>query len=347
MNGQRKFEEFQIRESIGVGTVGTIYEAEDLVAGQTVALKVLLPAVSSDPLISARFQREMLILEKLSHPNIVRYYGGGKYGQQFFYAMELLPGGSLKQMLTQSGRLSWREAATMGAQVCSALQHAHNYGIIHRDLKPANLLFTSEGVVKLSDFGIARDVNATDITSEGLTVGSYYYMPPEQIHGERHVTGQADLYAFGCVLFEALTASPPYPGDNFAQIFQQHLHSCPPSVRQLEPGCPEEIDPLIQQLLAKRPADRPFNARAVQGCLLESLQDEQASEHAVAGALSETVYLTEDDVPASQAISQSLESIGRRIERMNNRRTDVSWPAVSLLFAIATLVALAAWYFAV
>ena len=130
----RRIEEFELGDTLGVGTVGTIYRAHDRVNDCEVAVKLLLPAVSGDELIKARFGREMIILEQLSHPNIVQCYGGGRVDNQLFYAMELVEGGTLKEVLQQTGRLTWREAATCAIQICSALQHAHNHGIIHRDL---------------------------------------------------------------------------------------------------------------------------------------------------------------------------------------------------------------------
>ncbi|MCH5372963.1 MAG: serine/threonine protein kinase, partial [Planctomycetes bacterium] len=243
--GRCRLENFELGDPLGVGTVGTIFRARDRRTGRDVALKILHPTVSGDRLIKARFWREMMILEKLSHPNIIRYYGGGRNDDQLFFAMERVDGGTLKDLIAQSGRLSWMEAATCGIQICSALQHAHNHGIIHRDLKPANLLLNADGQLKLVDFGIARDATSPELTSQGLTVGTYAYMAPEQIGGRRDVTGQADLYALGCLLYEMLTGRPPFEGDNFPELFDQHLHRVPPRVRELAPDCPPELDELV------------------------------------------------------------------------------------------------------
>ena len=335
---QRKIDEFELHETLGVGTVGTIYRATDLKNEQEVAVKILLSTVTDDELISARFEREMVILEKLSHPNIVRYYGGGLDGKQRFFALELIGGGTLKDMLAQTGRLPWKEAATIGVQICSALQHAHNHGIIHRDLKPANLLFTDDGQIKLSDFGIALDATAKTITAHGLTVGSYAYMPPEQIIGERSITGQTDLYAFGCLVFEMITGRPPYEGDNFAQIFEQHLNSPVPHVRDVEPVCPEELDALIVKLLQKEQEARPFNARAVQGALMEildpSMQPATPAES------------TEDDVPASEAVDEGRRALTRRLSSLHERPnlSDVSWTSLGILFLVIVLIVGAAFF---
>jgi len=332
---QRQFDDFEIHETIGVGTVGTIYRATDLTNDRLVALKVLLPSVSEDEVISARFEREMHILEKLSHRNIVKYYGGGRQDKQLFFAMELVEGGTLKDLLSDTGRLNWREVAACGVQICSALQHAHNYGIIHRDLKPSNLLFGTDAALKLTDFGIARDTHAADITDAGLTVGTYSYMSPEQITGDKMVTGKLDLYALGCLLYEMLTGCPPYPGDNFAQIFEQHLRSEPPDARAMAPDCPEPMVQLVQRLMAKDPEQRPFNARSAQAELLQLL-----------GESAEGVD-EEDDVAAAAAIDQTRATLAKRIGRAKKLRDarQVSWTPLAILLLVIVAIVGAAFFF--
>jgi len=163
------------------------------------------------------------------------------------------------------------EAAECGWQICSALQYAHNQGIVHRDLKPANLFFGQDGKLKLGDFGIALDTAATSITAQGLMVGSYLYMSPEQITGEKAIDYRSDLYALGCVLFEMISGFAPYEGDNFAQILQQQLNKIPPPLASIVPRCPRPISDVAARLMEKDPGKRPFNARQVQGVLAECL----------------------------------------------------------------------------
>ncbi len=269
---------FQLKELIGSGTVGAVYRAESPDMTGSVAIKLLHPTVSHDPNIVDRFQREIVIMERLNHPHIIRHYGGGLMDGQFFYAMQLLDHGSLKERLKQHGPLPWQQVAAYGAQIASALQHAHNYGIIHRDLKPSNLFFDSDGKLILGDFGIAHDTHDADITADGITVGTYAYMAPEQICAEGSITGKADLYSLGCVMVEMLTGQPPFVGANFAQIWDQHLHHQPKGLRAAGIECPEWLEELIMQLLLKDPQQRPFNARAVQGILTEHLNDQFGGE---------------------------------------------------------------------
>jgi len=330
-------EDFELGETLGVGTVGTIFCARDRRTGQQVAVKILHPTVSGDALIRARFWREMLILEKLSHPNIIRYLGGGRDGEQLFFAMERADGATLKDLIGQSGRLTWAEAATCGIQISSALQHAHNHGIIHRDLKPANLLLTSYGGLKLVDFGIARDTTSPDLTAQGLTVGTYAYMSPEQIIGNRSITGQTDLYALGCLMFEMLTGRPPFEGDNFAQLFEQHLHQVPPRVRSLAPDCPPELDELVATLLHKSPDDRPFNARSVQATLMRLLEQTGPEDD------------TSRDVAARSAVDRGRLELSRRVGQVRVRSVPehVSWVSLACVLLVLVGAIWAAVYFGV
>ena len=265
---------FRLGKPLGVGTVGTVYRAESDQLDVPAAVKILHPNIAHDEQIVNRFQREIVIMERLNHPHIVRHFGGGLMDGQYFYAMELLDHGSLKDRLQQHGPLPWPQAAAYAAQIASALQHAHNHGIIHRDLKPSNLFFAEDGRLVLGDFGIAHDIHDTDITADGITVGTYAYMAPEQICAEGQITGKADLYSLGCVLYEMLTGKPPYTGANFAQIWDQHLHAQPKPIAAQGVACPEWLEALLQELLQKDPQHRPFNARAVQGRIREHLQAE-------------------------------------------------------------------------
>ena len=269
-----RLEDYDLGAVLGVGTVGTIYSATRRqptgdAKFDRVAIKRLHPAISRDPLIRARFRREMTILERLGHPHIVAYHGGGEADGQLYYIMELVDGGTVKEILESSGPLPWPVVVEITRQICSALQCAHNHGVIHRDLKPGNLFLTRDARVKLGDFGIARDLHGGDLTAQGMTVGTHAYMPPEQITGSQDISGKSDLYSLGCCLFELLTGRKPFIAEDFAHLFDQHLRADPPSVRRAGSDCPAELDELIRQLMAKRPEDRPFNARQVQGVMLQ------------------------------------------------------------------------------
>ena len=322
---QKTLKSFQLGETLGVGTVGTIRRAVDRANRREVALKILQPAVSQDETIRLRFEREIEVLHKLDHPNVVACYDHGLDGDRLFYSMEIVRGGTVKQLLKKRGKLRIEEALECGWQLCSALQYIHNHGIVHRDLKPSNIYLNHTGLIKLGDFGIALDTGATEITDQGLTVGSYLYMAPEQIRGERSISYQADLYAVGCLLFELVTGKPPYEGRNFARIFDQHLSAEPPSARECVVECPEVLDDLIRSLLSKDPDDRPINARSIQGVLAETLS-EIVGPHVI------------------DALKHCHQTGSRRLERLISPEAltikDVSWKQLG--FAAATIVGLIA-----
>ncbi len=276
-------------ERLGVGGMGIVYKAVYEENGKDVAVKVLSPGLSGNQQVAARFEREMAILKKLRHPNIVQYFGGGRVGGQQFFAMEYVPGGSVERLIKKKGKLSWEEALPILRQVAQALEYAHANGVIHRDLKPANLLFTSNGDrVKLGDFGIARDGDATALTAAGKTVGTYAYMAPEQISGKPPISRRTDLYALGCVAFELLTGRPPFVAETPAEMLFGHLNTEPPHVREYSIDCPMWLDEVITRLLSKDPEDRYYDALAVQVAFDEVKQkvEEQQSyvKQTLAGA---------------------------------------------------------------
>ena len=326
--------DYELGDVLGYGTVGTVYRATVIGTNRQVAVKILLPVVASDELIASRFEREMLILEKLDHPGIVHYYGGDEEGGQLYYAMEMVARGTLKDVLAAKGKLSWPLAVECARQISAALQHAHNHGVIHRDLKPANLFISEDGTLKLGDFGIARDTTKADLTDHGLTVGTYAYMSPEQIRGDHAISPKTDLYAVGCLLFQMLTGQPPYVGDNFARIFDQHLQSPPPDPREYAPDCPAPLAALIEQLMAKDPEERPFNARAVQGILEEMLTDVADRE-----ALRLPTDLRRKAKPAPVSYGPPSTSLPAGTVQQS---LEISWLKLATLFAVAAVVAIAA-----
>jgi serine/threonine-protein kinase len=291
---ERRIGPFIIGRQLGAGGMGVVYRATYTETGRDVALKVLPPGLIGDDKIRARFEREIGILKKLSHPNIVRYFGGGTHEGQRWYAMELIDGGAVSQLLKRRGRLTPEQTIEAGRQICAALEHSHNAGIIHRDLKPGNLFITSKGRIKLGDFGIARDTEASPLTAVGKTVGTYAYMAPEQIRGSAVITRKTDLYAVGCLLYELLTGQTPFLADNPAEMLLAHMESEPFPVRAKCPTCPPALDQLIMRLLEKEPDDRPFDALAVHTELTEIAAALKASPGAAGNGstASSTVSMT-------------------------------------------------------
>lgn len=279
---ERRMGPFLLEEQIGAGGMGVVYRATYIKTGQQVAVKFVPVELSENERVTARFERELSILRKLRHPHIVHCYGGGLEGSRLYYAMELVPGGTVSQLLRERGRLSWETTIQYGLQIASALHHAHQAGIIHRDLKPANLLIAKEGKLKLSDFGLARDITATGLTAAGRALGTFAYMAPEMIRGTPPVSHKSDLYALGCVLYEFLAGRPPFRGDSPAEMIYQHMEQDAPRVSTVALDCPLWLEALISQLLEKDPARRPRDAAAVEIALRE-VQSKVASQASFAG----------------------------------------------------------------
>jgi serine/threonine-protein kinase len=264
-----------IRRRLGRGGMGTVYEAEDI-DGNVVAIKTLATFLTEDEGLRRRFEAEIEVLKGLRHPGIVRLLSFGEEEGVPFFAMELVPGRSLEDVLKDGRRFSWRETIATAAAITRALKAAHDQGIVHRDLKPANLLLADEsatdGGVKLADFGIARLFGETGHTQAGTVVGTAEYMAPEQATGAA-VDHRADLYALGLVMFAMLAGKPPFRGNNVVDVLVKQRREKPPRVSTVAPAIPAALDQLIDKLLAKEPSARPASALSV-GRLLDSIERE-------------------------------------------------------------------------
>jgi serine/threonine-protein kinase len=175
-------------------------------------------------------------------------------------------------LLRHKGRLPWEQVIEFGVQICEALEFAHEHGVVHRDLKPANLFVGDDGKLRLGDFGIARDSDATALTASGTTVGTQAYMAPEQITGKQQVSNKTDLYALGCVLFEMLTGHVPFKGAASLEVLLKHINEPPPKVRTEVMECPVFLEQIVLQLLEKSPDKRPHDALMVQVALEEVVE---------------------------------------------------------------------------
>jgi serine/threonine-protein kinase len=269
----QQFGPFIIDKELGSGAMGAVYRGRYTATGQVVAIKIMAPGLGTTNSRAAdRFRLEAEILKQLKHPNIVRLFGVGKHQGTRYFAMEYIQGESLDKSMARRGRMSWEEVITLGRQLCAALQHAHEKGIIHRDLKPSNLMVLADGTLKLTDFGIAKDLDGVQLTSANCTVGTAAYMSPEQCKGERDLTIKSDLYSMGVLLYELITGRKPFNAENAMDMFLQHVSGTfeRPSRQVLE--LPVWLDTLICQLLEKKPEQRPLNAAMV-GSVLDSIKE--------------------------------------------------------------------------
>jgi eukaryotic-like serine/threonine-protein kinase len=268
---------FYVDRELGHGAMGTVYRALEQETNKPMAIKVIGAALASNPTVLARFEREAKILKQLKHPNIVRLYGTGRYHKTPFYVMEYIEGETLQTVLERRGRFTWEEVVDLGKQVCSALQHAHHQGIIHRDLKPSNIMITPDGTAKLTDFGIAKGWEGTQLTATNSTVGTASYMSPEQCRGEKNLTHKSDLYSLGVVFYELLTGRRPFEADSALDMFLAHTKGSFERPARLVLDIPIWLDTLVCQLMEKKPEHRPFDAVMVASAL-DQVQERVAAK---------------------------------------------------------------------
>jgi serine/threonine-protein kinase len=252
---------YRIDALIGRGGMGEVYRARDPRLDRQVALKLIARERAGDEQFRARFLRESRLAASLDHPNVLPIYERGEADGRLFIAMRFVDGSDLQRLLRQSGRLAPARALALLAPVAAALDAAHARGLVHRDVKPANVLIASgDEHVYLSDFGLSTAVSEPGRT--GVFSGTADYAAPELITGGR-VDARADVYAFGCVLFECLTGTPPYRGTSVMGVLWGHVNDPVPSASERAEDLPRAIDPLFEKALAKDPAKRPETCRAL------------------------------------------------------------------------------------
>jgi serine/threonine-protein kinase len=261
-----------------------VYRAQDLLLSRAVALKILYPELSADPLFVERFRREAQAAANLSHPNIVPVFDWGEDNGTYFIVMELIDGTSLDRDLRGSRTLSPSRSAVIAAQVASALGYAHRMGVVHRDVKPGNILITHDGQVKVTDFGIAQAVSSEDQFAEaGSVMGTATYFSPEQASGTP-VDGRSDVYSLGVVLYEMLAGRPPFIGDSPVEVSSQHVNDPVPAPSQFNSEIPSDLEAIVMEALAKSPYERYQSADDMRADLLRFSEGQpvRAAGHEVA-----------------------------------------------------------------
>ena len=272
---------YRLVELLGQGGMATIYRATDVQLGREVAVKVLQPQFGRDPDFVARFKQEAQSAASLSHPNIVGVYDFGTDADGPYIVMELVDGEDVATLLARNGPLPPRQAARLAAEVAHALAAAHARGIVHRDVKPGNILVSTDGRVKVTDFGIARAWADARLTLPGVTLGSVHYFSPEQALGEQ-ATPSSDVYSLGVVLYELLAGRPPWQGDSAAAVAMARISAPPPLVSDVRPSVPPVLEAIDRRALSPDPAARFPSAGAMAEALEAFLADGAPRAGAVA-----------------------------------------------------------------
>ncbi len=275
--GQKISDRYQILKSIGEGGMANVYLAYDTILERNVAVKILRGDLATDEKFVRRFQREALQASSLNNQNIVEVYDVGEDHGEYYIVMEYIEGKQLKTLLKKRGKLTVPEVVDIMLQVTSGLSVAHDSYIIHRDIKPQNIMILENGLVKLTDFGIAVAMNSTQLTQTNSVMGSVHYLPPEQACG-KGATLQSDIYSLGILMFELLTGKLPYRGDNAVEIALKHLKEPLPSIRSILPDLPQSIENIIMKATAKNPKNRYTDAREMHEDLKTCLDEARINE---------------------------------------------------------------------
>jgi serine/threonine-protein kinase len=323
-----EFGGYRVVRQLGEGGMGAVFLAEHRQIDRKVAIKILLPALSSIPDAVARFFAEARAASLIKHPGIVEVFECGELHGRAFILMEYLDGENLAAALARAGKLAGDlgTALAIAARIADAVGAAHTKQIVHRDLKPENVFLVAGNgpmVVKILDFGVAKLLADAEPsrTRSGSLVGTPKYMSPEQCRGLKTIDHRADIYSLGCILFELLCGRPPFVKDATGDLLIAHVTEAPPSARSLEPEVPAELDVLVAAMLAKEPADRPPSMSAV----AERLQ--RVRERAGPA-------ITQVSEPGPAMLGETTSSPTRRRPR---------WPVVALPVVVAGVVVAGGW----
>ena len=310
MKGQKISDRYQIIKSIGEGGMANVYLAYDTILDRNVAVKVLRGDLANDEKFVRRFQREALSASSLSNPNIVEVYDVGEDNGEYYIVMEYVEGKHLKALLKKRGKLTVPEVIDIALQITNGLSVAHDSYIIHRDIKPQNILILENGLIKITDFGIAVAMNATQLTQTNSVMGSVHYLPPEQASG-KGATLQSDIYSIGILMYELLTGKLPVRGDNAVEIALKHLKEPMPSIRDELPDIPQSVENIILRATAKNPKNRYSDAREMHEDLKTCLDESRANELKITFKYPENDY---DDTKLMKTVKPVKETKPKEIK---------------------------------
>ena len=311
--GQKINDRYEIIKTIGEGGMANVYLANDTILDRKVAIKVLRGDLSNDEKFIRRFKREALSVSNLSHPNIVEVYDVGEEDGNYYIVMEYIEGKTLKQLLQKRGALTLNEVIDIMTQLTDGLAHAHEAYIIHRDIKPQNIMIEDNGLVKITDFGIAMALNSTQLTQTNSVMGSVHYLPPEQANGKGS-TVKSDIYSLGILMYELLTGSVPFKGDTAVEIALKHMKEKIPSIRKQKPTRPQSVENIVLKATAKNPKNRYDNVRDMYKDLQTALQRDNEKR---------LVYeYPENDLEETKVIPQVTKEVKQVIDKPTVKEED-------------------------
>lgn len=294
---------YRIAEQLGAGGMARVYRAQDLDLGRDVAVKVLADRYAADPAFVERFRREASAAAQLNHPNIVQVFDRGETDDTYYIVMEYLPGPDLKQIIRRRGTITVDESIEAALQILSALLAAHRRDVIHRDVKPQNVIMAEDGILKVTDFGIARAGAEADMTEAGSVIGTAQYISPEQAKGGE-VTPASDCYSVGIVLYEMLTGRVPFDAERPVAVAMKQINEPPVPPRVYEPSVPAELEAVVLRALAKRPSERFRTAEEFSAALMDVRAGIEGGtgQTRMMGAVTGATRAMEPEQPATRVI---------------------------------------------
>ena len=314
--------DYEVIAPLGAGGMGRVYKVRNVISNREEAMKILLPDFAADPELAARFMGEIRTLAGLDHPGIAQLRTAFQHNNQFVMVMEFVEGTTLEKLAAQV-RIPLDHILDYSMQVLAALSYAHGKGVTHRDIKPANIMITTHGLIKLMDFGIAKSSADMQLTRPGSTMGSVYYMSPEQVQGNT-VDGRSDLYSFGVTLYELLTGRKPFQADTSYSVLNAQLNQPPTPPIEVNPAIPAALNAIVLRAMAKKPEDRFQTAEEFRSALRAVSQPQTAAipqpasavqpaaaGQAAAAAVAESVWQTPgagSQTPAYAAQPQRVDS---------------------------------------
>jgi eukaryotic-like serine/threonine-protein kinase len=269
---------YVVLDRLGSGNRGRVFKAQHRLMGRLAALKVIAPQIAKRASSIARFYREMRLIGRLDHPNVVRAFDADQAGDVLYIVMEYVAGRSLDCLIEYRGPLPVAEVVDYMAQTALGLAHAHERGIVHRDVKPANLLVSEEGQIKILDLGLSAlmeaDSESSFATADGRIVGTVHYMSPEQATAQS-LDGRSDLFSLGCTMYQLLAGRLPFPGDTVAECLMLLIKGQPTPITEFRPDLSLGLVQVLSKLMARRPDDR-FQTAAEAALALQAVADQEA-----------------------------------------------------------------------
>lgn len=312
---------YELRGQLGFGAMGIVYEAHDTALDRAVAVKVLRERIAGDPAIVDRFFREARAAARVTHPNLVHIYFVGKQDDRPFFAMELVPGETLEQVVASRGKLPLTEAIDVLVQSARGLAAAHGAGVVHRDVKPSNLIRRPDGVVQVTDFGLAKSMDAdVNATGGGSLMGTPTFMSPEQCKG-REVDVRCDVYALGLVAWYLLGGKPPFESTSLGQLLNDQINTPLPNLAAARPDLSPSVDAVLAKLCAKDPEERPASMDDV-ARMLESLRPRVVSPAPLLARGTAHMIDGFGALTAGAAVALVFHGIGALVEELPGRIPD-------------------------